>query len=188
MGKYYPAYRRRRAGLTNYRKRLRLIKSKRPRIAVRKTLKSVIVQFIAYAERGDAVLASANSAELGKYGWKAGANLPAAYLTGLLCGYRALKAGVREGVADLGLHSPTKNSAVFVALRGVADAGVSTAAPELDAGRVRGEHISSYAKLLKGKPGFERQFSQYLKNNVDPEKIPEMFDAAKGGITREYNK
>jgi large subunit ribosomal protein L18 len=120
--------RRLREGRTNYRKRLKLLKSKKIRIVVRKTLKNTIVQFIKYNPEGDEILASAVSNELKskKYNWKfSTSTTPAAYLTGLLAGKRAVEKGIKEGILDIGLHRPTTGSKVFAVVKGIEDAGVT---------------------------------------------------------------
>jgi len=81
--RYRVAFRRRREGKTDYRQRQRLLRSRIPRAVVRMSSKNTYIQFIAYDEIGDKVLASASSKELTKFGWTAPTgNLPAAYLTG----------------------------------------------------------------------------------------------------------
>jgi len=90
--------RRRRQGITDYRKRLALIKSGKPRIVVRKSLKHMRVQFIDYQETGDKVLISALGSDLVKeYKWKhPTSSTPAAYLIGLIAGKKAKEAGISE--------------------------------------------------------------------------------------------
>ena len=83
-------FRRRREGKTDYRFRLNLLKSRMPRAVVRKTLTKNIVQFINYTDKGDRVVAHANSEELKKFGWDGkGTTIPSAYLTGVLAAKRA---------------------------------------------------------------------------------------------------
>jgi large subunit ribosomal protein L18 len=119
------AFRRRREGRTDYRSRLALLKSQKARLVVRRTATNVIVQFVAWGQEGDQVAATAVAQELKKLGWEGSAkNTPAAYLTGLLAGKRAAKAGVEEAVLDIGRHVPTPGSRVFAALKGVLDAGI----------------------------------------------------------------
>ena len=131
MKQYGPRYhvkpRRHRQGKTDYRKRLSLLKSRKPRIVVRKTLKYIHVQFVDYSSDGDKVLASAISKELvTNYKWKhALSTTPAAYLTGLLAGAKAKEKGISEGVFDIGRYRATKGNKLFAALKGVLDAGVS---------------------------------------------------------------
>jgi large subunit ribosomal protein L18 len=122
-------FRRRREGKTDYRRRLGLLKSGETRLVVRRTSANVIVQFVDWAETGDAVKATAVAQELAKMGWEGSPkNTPAAYLTGLLAGTRAKAAGVESAVLDLGRQVPAKGSRVFAALKGVQDAGIDVAA------------------------------------------------------------
>jgi len=58
---------------------------------------------------GDRTLVSAHSKELEKMGYKGHCgNCTAAYLTGLLCGYKIKKAGIDGAILDIGLKSATK--------------------------------------------------------------------------------
>ena len=143
---YKVPFRRRREFKTNYRYRLKLLKSKLPRAVVRKSLKHTIVQFIKFDSEGDKVLTTASSIELKKLGWDGStSNLPAAYLTGLLAGKRAIKQNIESAVLDIGLHPPVKGSKVFASLRGIIDAGIPVPhgdeiLPNDD--RISGKHIS----------------------------------------------
>ncbi len=124
--RYRVARRRRREGKTDYRKRINLIKSGEPRAVVRRSARSISVQFVKYIPKGDEVIACANGLELAKFGWnKSAANTQAAYLTGYLAGKRAKSAGVESAVLDIGLHSPIKGSRIFASLKGLIDAGVN---------------------------------------------------------------
>ena len=139
--------RRRREGKTDYRQRLALLKSAKIRIVVRRSLTQVRVQFVEYTEQGDRVLASAMSSELiATCQWKhATSNTPAAYLTGLLAGKKAVEAGIMEGVFDLGRQVPVKGSKVFAAIKGVHDAGVKCYVSKEklpDESRILGKHIN----------------------------------------------
>lgn len=123
--RYHVPLRRRREGKTDYRRRLGLLKSRKPRVVVRKKLANVIVQVVAFKAEGDSILAHAEARELKKLGWEASLkNTPAAYLTGLLAGSRAARKGVVEGVLDIGRQAPTKGGKLFAAVKGVVDAGV----------------------------------------------------------------
>ena len=122
---YTMRFRRRREGKTDYRKRLALLKSGKPRLVVRIRGKSVIAQIVKYVPKGDEILATATSSELGKLGFKGHTgNAESAYLTGMLCGKKALKAGVKEVMFDIGLHTPVNGSNVFAALKGAVEAGM----------------------------------------------------------------
>lgn len=117
-------HRRRRELKTNYRNRLALIKSNKVRLVIRKRLDNISVQFVEYNPEGDRTLASAFSPELKKFNWSfSTGSIPAAYLTGLLAGKKA-KSKIKEAVLDIGLHTSTKGSRIYAALKGVLDVGI----------------------------------------------------------------
>ncbi len=187
--RYSVKFRRRREGKTNYRKRKALILSGKPRLVTRGSLRHMLVQVVEARLEGDHVLASASSKELvTKFGWRGDCgNVPAAYLTGLLAGYRALSKGIKEAVLDIGLHKPSKGSRVFAALKGAVDAGMSIPHGEEilpDMSRIRGEHVAEYSKtLLETNPEkYERQFSGYIRRGFRPEDLPTHFDEVRKKI------
>jgi large subunit ribosomal protein L18 len=190
---YRVKLRRRREGKTDYQARKALVISGKPRLVTRFSLKNVTVQIVVAKLHGDEVLAAANSRELVKtYGWKAPTgNIPAAYLTGLLCGLKAKAKGVEEAILDIGLISPTKGSKIFAALSGVLDAGVDVPHSEekIVKERMKGEHIAKYAKSLgAGSEEYSAKFSKYIAQGVAPEKIPEHFNKVKAEITGSFKK
>ena len=137
---------RRREGITDYRKRLNLLQSNKTRMVVRKTNKQIIVQYVQYKESGDNIIASAVSNELkSKYKWKfSTSNTPSAYLTGFLATKRAIDKGVKECVLDVGRQRPVTNSKIFASLKGAIDAGINCPHKEEklpDEKRVLGKHI-----------------------------------------------
>ena len=179
--------RRRREGKTDYQARKALVTSRKPRLVTRASIKNVEVQIIIAKPHGDEVLASANSRELIKsYGWRAPTgNIPASYLTGLLCGVKAKAAGIKEAILDIGLVSPTKGSKIFAVLSGVVDAGVEVPHSEekIVKERMKGEHIAKYAKSLgAGSEEYTAKFSQYTAQGVAPEKIVDHFTKVKADI------
>jgi large subunit ribosomal protein L18 len=179
--------RRRREGKTDYQARKALVTSRKPRLVTRASIKNVEVQIIIAKPHGDEVLASANSRELIKsYGWRAPTgNIPASYLTGLLCGVKAKAAGIKEAILDIGLVSPTKGSKIFAVLSGVVDAGVEVPHSEekIVKERMKGEHIAKYAKTLgAGSEEYTAKFSQYTAQGVAPEKIVDHFTKVKADI------
>ncbi|MEM2602579.1 MAG: 50S ribosomal protein L18, partial [Candidatus Bathyarchaeia archaeon] len=106
--RYRLAFRRRREGKTDYRRRKALLLSGLPRLVVRPTLKNIHVQIVEAGEGGDRTVASASSKELRKFDWKGGmGNVPAAYLTGLLAGKRAIAKGISRAVLDIGPRRAT---------------------------------------------------------------------------------
>jgi len=190
--RYCVPFRRRRKGKTDYHARKALLLSGKPRLVTRNSLKSIIVQIIVAKPQGDEVIASAHSKELSRhYGWKAPTgNVPASYLTGLLCGLKAKAKGVKEAVLDIGLSPPTKNG-VFAALKGVLDAGVNVPHDEEilpDEERIKGEHIAKYAEILASNPEeYQSRFSKYLKQKLHPEKFPKHFAKVEKEITTSLN-
>lgn len=185
---YRVPFRRRREGKTDYKARKALIISNLPRVVTRGSLRHMNVQIIEATSTGDKVIVSANSQELKSYGWLvACGNLPSAYLTGLLCGMRAVAKNVKKAVADIGLHQPTKGARVFASLKGVIDAGVDIphSTEKLpDKKRLKGQHIADYAKSLSSSNTelYEKMFSKYLERKLSPEKLTEQFEAAKEKI------
>ncbi|MDI6805658.1 MAG: 50S ribosomal protein L18 [Candidatus Bathyarchaeia archaeon] len=192
--RYCVQFRRRREGKTNYKSRKALVLSGKPRLVTRITLKNVIAQIITAKPHGDEVLVSAHSRELTKtYGWKASRkNLPAAYLTGLLCGLKAKSKGIKEAILDIGLYSPSKGAKVFAVLKGVLDAGIDVPYGEEklpDEKRIKGEHIAQYAQSLSSNPEqYPIKFSQYLKQKIPPESLSEHFAKIKAEIITAFKK
>lgn len=191
--RYKVPKRRRREGKTNYYKRYIMVLSRRLRLVVRRTLKYVIAQLVAFSPEGDKTLVAAHSRELIKrYGWKAsGDNTPAAYLTGYLLGLRAIKAGYKEAIADIGLHRPTRGARVFAVVKGAIDAGMKIPVGEEvipDDDRIKGVHIASYADFLERNDPerYQRMFSGYLSVGLRPQDLPEHFEEVKGRIEAEF--
>jgi len=187
-------FRRKREGKTDYRHRLRLIRSGRPRLVTRISLKHVIAQSVRATPSGDLTLASAHSKELEKLGWKGyTANTPAAYLVGLLCGYRALKAGMKECTLDLGKYNPIYQAKVFAVLKGALDAGLQIPHGEKvlpSDERIRGEHIAQYAAKLKdeNKNAYHARFSAYLRRGLMPEQLPQHFNEIRQVIVAQFGE
>ncbi|MBW2966129.1 50S ribosomal protein L18 [Candidatus Woesearchaeota archaeon] len=181
-------FRRKREGKTNYKKRLKLLLANKPRLVIRPSLKNITVQIIEYHPRGDSVVVSAHSIELDKFEWKFNkGNIPAAYLTGLLLGQKAKTKEIKEVVLDIGLMTPIKGSRIFACLKGVVDAGIKIPfskdiLPKED--RIKGDHIAKYVELLKQNKQELKQFSRYIKENIDPSQISVVFEEIKNKILK----
>jgi len=176
-------YRRKREGKTDYKRRISLISSGKPRLVIRKSLKNIILQVIEFHPKGDKVLLSAHTSELKKYGWKANtSNLPSSYLVGLLLGLKAKKKEINEAILDLGLQPSIKGTALYAAMKGAIDGGLNVPCSEKimpKEDRIKGIHISNYAKLAKAP-----QFLQYQKNKLNPEELPKHFEDIKNKIIK----
>lgn len=176
-------FRRRRQGLTNYKKRLALVKSGLERIVVRKTNKRIIGQVVRYDGKGDFVVASADSNELAKkFGWPSRRNRPTAYLTGMLLAKKA-KSGA-EVILDIGIAVPVKNSIPFVFAKGCIDGGLKVRGTlEVPENMFDCSQIAKYADMLKkDQNAFKRQFSGYSEKGVAPETLPKLFNEVKAKI------
>jgi len=145
---YRVPFRRRREGKTDYRRRLKLLFSRKPRVVVRKSNKYIKMQLVLFDQVGDKTFISSTSSELKRFGYEGGtSNIPAAYLTGLLFGKKAKEAGFDEAILDTGLQTPIHCSKEYAALKGVVNSGMNI--PHNPAvfppdERVRGDHIANF--------------------------------------------
>lgn len=190
--RYCVPFRRRRSGKTDFRKRKAMIFSGRSRLVTRTAINNIRAQIIAPKPEGDVVLVSAHSHELTKsFGWKAPTgNLPAAYLTGYLCGVKAKSEGIDEAILDIGLNSPTRGARIFAVLKGALDAGMDIPHTEEklpEAKRIAGEHVSKYAKDLASTPEeYQARFSGYLERKLPPEELQKHVADTKAKIAETY--
>jgi len=178
-------FRRKHENKTDYHKRLGLLKSGKLRFVVRKSNNTVVCQVVEYQADGDKIIAAASSRDLKKQGWLGHtANTSSAYLTGLLVGKKAVKAGVKEAILDMGFLPSRPGAKAFAALKGALDAGMviphgDGSMPADD--RIAGHAVEDYAKNLD-KSVYDRQFSAYKKSGFKPEEYVKAFEAAKNKI------
>ena len=144
------AFRRRRTGETDYRRRMKLLRKGAPRAVVRVSNTQVSAQLAIYNSEGDEIVASATGDSLvGKYGWPedmSKKSISAAYLVGFALGKSALAAGHEDAVLDIGLSASTPGARVFAAVKGMVDAGMDIPHGESvipDDERISGSHIST---------------------------------------------
>ncbi len=159
----YSVMKRRRDGVTNYHKRLKLLKSGLPRLVVRPSNKGVVAQIVEYNEKGDKILATVNERSLKKLGLEVDGNsIPVAYLVGFATGLRAKKKKVGESVLDTGMYNIVKGGRISAVLKGYVDAGAKIPHDKKifpDKKRLAGEHLKKplpqklddYKKLLEEK-------------------------------------
>ncbi len=177
-------FKRRREEKTDYKKRLKLLFSKKPRLVVRKSLKHIRVQIIEYNPKGDNTIVCATTKDLKKFGWNGSANLVSAYLLGLLIGKKVLKKKINSVVLDMGFQSRVKGSKLYAVLKGALDGGLSIPhsteiLPSED--RISGKHVLDYAQKLK-KENLKKYKEQFSVSN--PEKIPKMLEKVKSNILK----
>jgi len=173
----------RRKDKTDYKKRLKLLLSGRPRLVIRRMSRGITAQVIEYSAEGDKVLASASSRELAKQGWNGGSkNLPSAYLVGYSIGAKASRKGIKKAVLDIGLVKSVKESRIYAALKGAIDAGLDIPVSENvlpKKERIQGNHIKEYIGLLKGKTDGSEQILSYLKKETTLKDLPKHLEDTK---------
>jgi large subunit ribosomal protein L18 len=187
--RYKVPFKRRREGKTDYGTRIKLIDLDKYRLVVRISNANVIVQIVSIGPDGDETKISAHTKELQKLGWLGGTkNTSATYLTGYICGKKALNAGINKTILDIGLKQPIKGSRVFAALKGAVDAGLNVPHGKLilpDDYRISGKHISDYAESL-GDDDLKKKFSKYIERGLQPVDLPKHFDEIKTKIDAEF--
>jgi len=157
--------RRRLEGKTNYRLRINILRSEKPRIVFRKSNKYITGQFIKSENAQDYVITGTTSKELLFYGWpkeKIGSlkSLPACYLTGFLLGKKVLEKSKEDCVFDIGVLRNIKKSRIYAFLKGAKDAGVRINAKEKvfpDERRLRGDSIGLKEIFEKVKLNIENE-------------------------------
>lgn len=181
------AYRRKRELKTDYKARLGMLKSRQPRLVIRKSNNNIVTQIIDYHADGDKILVSATAKDLAKLGWKSHpANMPSAYLTGMLLAKKALKAKIKEAIVDFGLFTPKVGGKLYAAVKGAVEGGLkiphdAKVLPSND--RVQGKHIADYASKIKSTPVYQKQFSACIKAGFTPEDMPKSVEQMKKKIS-----
>lgn len=191
--RYTVHYKRKKESKTDYKFRRRILSSKKLRLVIRRSLNNLNAQIIEFQPKGDKILVSCNTKELRELGWKSHlGNIPSAYLVGLLIASKAKHKKLNNLVFDIGLQPSIKNSALYAFLKGVLDNGLiiphsKNILPKEE--RISGKHISDYAlKLRKNESRYNKQFSGYLKKNLNPEDLQKHFEEVKNKILKENGK
>ncbi len=150
--------RRRKECKTDYGKRIKLLKSGKPRIVFRRTNKYVIAQYVTSKEAQDKVEIGISSKNLSKYGWSkefSGSlkSTSASYLTGLLMGKKIIKQKLKTPIVDFGMARILHKTRVYGFLKGLIDAGIDIkckkeAFPGED--RIKGKHMKKdFSKIFE---------------------------------------
>ncbi len=185
-------YRRKREGKTNYKKRLRLLLSSKPRLVLRLSNTKIVAQIVEFDVKGDKVLLASDSNSLKKIGWNYSLkSLPAAYLFGLDFGKKALgQFADKEIILDTGLRTPQVRGKVYAFLKGVLDGGLNVLHGSEDVypseDRLNGKSIENYAKSLKesNEEQFNKRFSLNLKNKANPCEMNSVFENIKSSLLK----
>ncbi len=116
---------RRKLGLTNYPKRLKLLKSGLPRLIVRPTNRGIVIEIAEFDPIGDKILLTVTEKNLAKIDSALDGNtVPICYLTGYLAGLKAKKLKLKEAVLDTGRYNIIKGGRIAAALKGFTDSGI----------------------------------------------------------------
>jgi large subunit ribosomal protein L18 len=180
-------FKRKRTHVTNYKKRLSLVKSDLKRVVIRRSNKGIISQIVKYSEIGDEVLVTAYSKELLKYGWPSRSNRNTAFLTGLLLAKKAAskKLENEEYILDIGLSASVKNSTPFIFAQGCIEGGLKLRSG-LSTDKSLFEKQNMYInKLKEDKAAYEKAYSGYLKSKINPEELSSLFEKVKTKILNE---
>ena len=151
--------RRRAEGKTDYKSRLALLKSEKPRLVVRKSNRYITAQIVSTDVAQDKIIITVTSKDLLSKGWPkelSGSlkSIPAAYLTGFLLGKLA-KGKVKEAILDIGLNRNVHKSRMYAALKGALDAGLNV--PHNEAALSSIEEIKSNEKVSQAFDKVEKE-------------------------------
>lgn len=150
--------RRRKEQRTDYLKRIKLLKSGKPRIVFRRTNKYIIAQYVISKEARDKVLFGVNSKQLLKHGWPEKSkgslkSIPASYLTAYLISKKIISKKLETPIVDFGMLRTLHKTKIFAFIKGLNDAGVN---------------ISCDKKTF---PNEESIKGEYMKNKIPFEEI-----------------
>lgn len=157
--------RRRREKKTDYLKRLKLLKSGKPRVIFRRTNSYIISQYIESKEAKDKIIMSIDSRKLIDYGWPKEfkgslKSIPASYLTGYLIGKQIKTKNLETPILDIGMVQALHKTKVYAFIKGLIDSGLEIsckeeAFPEQE--RIEGKNLKS---------DFSNKFNE-IKSQID---------------------
>jgi large subunit ribosomal protein L18 len=146
---------------TDYRKRLGLLKSEKPRLIFRKTNKYILSQYVTSEEAKDRVIFGITSKELLKFGWPKEfegslKSISASYLIGYLTGKKIKEKKLEKPILDLGMYRIIEKSRAFAFIKGLIDAEIKIQCKEdklpnkdVIEGKNLKEDFSEYFKKVK---------------------------------------
>ena len=141
---------------TDYAKRLKLLKSGKPRIVFRKSNRFLTGQYVISSEAQDKVFITVSSKELLKNGWdetkiNSLKTLPASYLTGMLLAKKIKEKKLdKKVIIDFGMIRNLHKTKGYAFLKGLIDAGMDI----------------SYSEKKDLFPSEERLLGKHLKQDV----------------------
>lgn len=160
----YSVMKRRKEGVTNYHKRLKLLKSGLPRLVVRPSNKGITAQVVEYKESGDLVKCTVNERTLVKLGLEIkGNSVPVSYLVGYATGLIVKKKKVGKTILDTGRYNIVKGGRIAAVLNGFVDSGAKIPFDKAifpDKDRVSGKHLKT--PLAKKIDEYKKQLEEKL--------------------------
>lgn len=121
---------RRKQNRTDYGRRVKLLKSKKPRIVFRKTNRYIIAQYVTSKEAQDKISLGVSSKHLTKHGWPEKfkgslKSIPASYLTGYLIGKQIIKKKLETPIMDIGMIRAIHKTKIYSFAKGLIDSGIN---------------------------------------------------------------
>ena len=158
------AKRRRRENRTDYGKRLKLLKSEKPRIVFRNSNRYILAQYVESENAQDKIKFGVSSKDLLKNGWQKNAegslkSVTASYLTGFLMGKKIAKENLETPIIDFGMKEMKHKSRTYGFIKGLIDAGIKVKCDKEffpDESRIKGEHLKNKVKFNEIKSQIEK--------------------------------
>lgn len=159
-------FKRKKEGVTDYNRRLRLVKSGNMRLVVRPSKKGITAQIVEYGTEGDKVISTITSKSLAKLGLTLSGNTTTAcYFIGYALGLNAKKKNVNEAILDTGRFNITRGGRITAVLKGVVDAGIEVPHdPSIfpEESRLRGEHLKNKEQLAEQFDSFKVKLEESI--------------------------
>jgi large subunit ribosomal protein L18 len=138
---------------TDYSRRIKLLKSGKPRIVFRKSNKYLLAQYVESSEAQDKIKFDINSKKLLNFGWPEKCkgslkSIPAAYLLGIMIGKKISQdyKSSQKPIIDFGMNRTIHKTKLYAFIKGVIDSGIEIsckeeAFPEED--RIKGNSLKN---------------------------------------------
>ena len=141
---------RKKEGVTDYRKRLSLLKSESPRLVARVSGKGFTAQVAEYDPEGDVIRGTVTSRVMEKVAGIKGNNTQSCYLAGYYLGKTVKKKDIDYAILDIGRFDLIKGGRISAVLKGFTDSGVEVPCSEEifpSKERLEGKHVKHPVKL-----------------------------------------
>lgn len=153
---------RKKEGVTDYRKRLNLLKSESPRLVVRISNKGFTAQIAEYDPDGDIIRDTVTSKVMEKTFGTKGNNTQICYLGGYYLGKLIQKKEIEYAILDIGRYDLIKGGRIASVLKGFVDSGVEVpCSEEIFPGkdRLNGKHLKAHLDIEE----FKKKINEKVK-------------------------